>query len=522
MGAFFSYTLQAAVVMAMIYLAYKWLMSRCTFHAVNRVSLLVAIAFSWALPALMPLFRPKPMVDVEFGIAIPLTTAGAAAADASRSIAFTWPQALIAVYCIGAFVAAVVTAVGIFRMSRLIRRGIASPYGRYTLVVSDDAPGPFSWGRYIVIRPEDLDGYQKMVIAHEEAHLDRLHWVDLIIAQLNAILQWFNPAAWLIMHEMKNVHEYQADAAVGGDAPHDYQIMLLKKTVGASFPTFADSLNHSQIKQRLTMMMKSKTRAWRRISALAIPAATVAAAFALSIPAVADVLESISRTDILGADSGKITKSPSNGQIRRAGISDSASEISSEAVSAVSEAANQPQEEGESAMATDENASQQKGFSPAYFVNGRLFTGSLDEIDSSRIKSMSVVKNDPVYPQGKIMIEMLAPGEEVPAAAAEKMADFKGGQSAMIDFLKENLRFPEDVKISKTERVIVQFVVGTDGSVSDSKILKGASREALDDEALRVVGLMDGHWEPAIENGRPVATHFTLPVQFSPNAPKSE
>lgn len=268
--------------------------------------------------------------------------------------------------------------------------------------------------------------------------------------------------------------------------------------------------------------MKSKTPVWRRISALSIPAVTVAAAFTFSIPAVAEVLESISCTDILGTDSGKITKSPSNGQIRRVGISDSASEISSEAVSAVSEAANQPQEEGESAMATDENASQQKGFSPAYFVNGRLFTGSLDEIDSSRIKSMSVVKNDPVYPQGKIMIEMLAPGEEVPAAAAEKMADFKGGQSAMIDFLKENLRFPEDVKISKTERVIVQFVVGTDGSVSDSKILKGASREALDDEALRVVGLMDGHWEPAIENGRPVATHFTLPVQFSPNAPESE
>lgn len=534
MGNLLSYSLQAAVIMTLLYLGYKWLMASTTFHATNRLTLLLIIAISWVAPALTPLFAPRPAVDIEIGIPIVIVDGEPAVAPAETPV--DWAAIVVMIYIIGMIAATAVTLAGALKVWRIVRRGERSRLGRYTLVVSGDAPGPFSWGRYIVIRPEDCDEYREMVTAHERAHLDRLHWADLLAAHLNIILQWYSPAAYLMLHEMKCVHEYQADRSVAGPDPYDYQIMLLKKTVGSSFPTFADSLNHSQIKHRLTMMMQNETKAWRRLTALAIPAMTVAALTVLAIPSVASVIDSLRDAPVAQDFTDKVTKSPLNGQIHSVtrameiAVDESAAD-ESEAVEADRQKKENEMREVEmeeiSVIKLGESSGEKSAASdshPAYFVDGKLFTGSINELDPSTIKAMSIVKNDPAYPQGKIMIELLKPGEEKVRAAAMQMADFKGGQKEMMNFLTQNMRYPENVKIDKPVRVIVQFTVGTDGSVSDARILKGApaGADALNEEAMRVVALMNGHWNPATDNGTPVATKFTLPVSFSPNQPKDE
>ena len=71
-------------------------------------------------------------------------------------------------------------------------------------------------------------------------------------------------------------------------------------------------------------------------------------------------------------------------------------------------------------------------------------------------------------------------------------------------------------------RVVVQFTIATDGSVSDAKIMRGAPAELgeLNDEALRAVAATSGKWEPAQSDGRAVATRFTVPVTFTPKTAK--
>lgn len=363
-----------------------------------------------------------------------------------------------------------------------------------------------------------------MVMAHEEAHLRQLHWLDLVAAQITVILQWFSPAAWLMMRELKTVHEFQADRAVAGDDPVAYQIMLLKKTVGSSFPTFTDSLNHSQIKLRITMMMTKRTSPSRKMTALALPAMAALAAMTLSQPAVADVVLRIGRTSVTNGENHdrKVTKSAPSAQIPLA------YEHADEVVTEEASGADSPAQSLEDtltmhASAVSENAVEDAPATsgkPAIFVNGVLFPpGDLSGIPSASIVKIDILKNDPAYPDGKIMITTTdaADGEvnDRVASATEKCASFKGGEKALKQFLIENVKYPADAPDDeKQRRVIVQFTVETDGSVSDVKIMRGQD-PALDKEALRVVKNSSGLWIPGSNNGTPVASRFTIPITFS-------
>ena len=88
------------------------------------------------------------------------------------------------------------------------------------------------------------------------------------------LLQWFNPTVWLLKRELRDIHEYQADKGVlsqGIDATK-YQLLLVKKAVGSSLYTLANSFNHSKIKKRITMMLKKKSNNWARLKlALLVP-----------------------------------------------------------------------------------------------------------------------------------------------------------------------------------------------------------------------------------------------------------
>jgi len=80
-------------------------------------------------------------------------------------------------------------------------------------------------------------------------------------------------------------------------------------------------------------------------------------------------------------------------------------------------------------------------------------------------------------------------------------------------YLKENLRYPEEaIKNQIQGRVIVQFFVNVDGSISDCKIARGIGG-GCDEEALRVVQKMPP-WKPGKENGKPVKVYYTMPVVF--------
>ena len=96
----------------------------------------------------------------------------------------------------------------------------------------------------------------------------------------------------------------------------------------------------------------------------------------------------------------------------------------------------------------------------------------------------------------------------------EQMPEFPGGMPAMIEYLQNNLKYPKDaIKQQVGGRVMVMFVVETDGTLSNVRVAKKVF-PSLDSEAVRVVKTMP-KWKPGKEKGRPVRVNFTLPVVFS-------
>lgn len=91
---------------------------------------------------------------------------------------------------------------------------------------------------------------------------------------------------------------------------------------------------------------------------------------------------------------------------------------------------------------------------------------------------------------------------------------FKGGQTEMYKFLAMNIKYPINAaRRGVSGRILLSFVVCEDGSVCDYKVESGAGF-GLDDEALRVVKLMNGRWEPGVQRGQKVRVKYNLPVNF--------
>ena len=98
----------------------------------------------------------------------------------------------------------------------------------------------------------------------------------------------------------------------------------------------------------------------------------------------------------------------------------------------------------------------------------------------------------------------------------EVMPQFPGGQIAMLKYIMENMKYPEQaMKEGIQGRVAVSFIVEKDGRVSNVRLLHSV-QSALDKEAIRVVKSMP-KWTPGKQNGKPVRVRFNLPVMFKLN-----
>lgn len=103
--------------------------------------------------------------------------------------------------------------------------------------------------------------------------------------------------------------------------------------------------------------------------------------------------------------------------------------------------------------------------------------------------------------------------EEKPLTVVEQMPQFPGGDGELMKFLNGEIKYPVVAAENGIQgRVVVRFVVGKDGKVSDVKVVKPLD-PSLDKEAVRVVQKMP-NWVPGKQNGRNVAVYYTLPVTF--------
>ena len=193
----------------------------------------------------------------------------------------------------------VAQAVLIFRLRRrhsVYRSGDGFDIPRgSSLILLDDNTAPYSFFRQIVVGMRGLsDDELRCILAHESHHVSRSHTLDLLWARLMCCLAWFNPFAWLMMRELRAVQEFQADAAsVGACGREDYLHLLYRQVTGTGYGHITNNFQSINIKKRIVMMNKTKSRfgAWK------VPAALPVAALLLMVGCKTDARRGHSRRD---------------------------------------------------------------------------------------------------------------------------------------------------------------------------------------------------------------------------------
>ena len=542
MGTFLVYILKSSLCLALFYLFYRLLLSKETFHRFNRIALLGVMLISCLLPLVRVTVDRATVVNTSVMLVEEdmLMYPWEMQTVVQEEAAFPWREWLVAVYLLGIFFFLLRNLWSLVRMLYLIRHSRCRQMENgICLVIHQAGFAPFSWMKYIVISQTDLDENGTDIQIHEEAHIRNRHSLDLLLVELCVWLQWFNPAAWLLKQELQNVHEYEADEAVlrqGIDAKR-YQMLLIKKAVGARLYSIANSFNHSSLKKRITMMIRKKSNPWARVKYLyVLPLAAVTVA-AFARPEISEPLDEISSVKVndLSAITGK--NSPENLSVASNSAADvtlkmkvtdqSGSPIVGASVLIVNSTSGTLTDlEGNFTLKVNND----QRISVSY-VGMKSVELSVKECLEKQIKEVRLTSDADSGPQLTVVSQssesasQKAPQHNTTSEpqnteevfmVVEQMPEFPGGMSACLKFLADHVAYPKEAAEKKIQgRVIVQFVVMKDGSIANARVLRAVD-PLLDAEALRVIGLMP-KWKPGTQRGQAVNVKFTMPVTFRLN-----
>ena len=261
---FLLYDGKVALALLVFYLFYRFLLKKETFHRFNRVVLVGTAVLSFLLPlCIITIHKP-----IEVAPVVPEPAIVATEVPAQELVPLVepavpwWPTALTLLFWAGvAFVLARVT-LSILSIVRIIRRGrLVREEDGCKIIVTERDIDPFSWMKYIVLSGKDWEAPHESILAHEKAHIGLGHSLEVLLVDVLSALQWFNPAIWMLRADLQELHEYEADDAVlrAGTNIKEYQYLLIRKAVSKSGYSVANSFNHSILKNRITMMSKSKS-----------------------------------------------------------------------------------------------------------------------------------------------------------------------------------------------------------------------------------------------------------------------
>ena len=120
---------------------------------------------------------------------------------------------------------------------------------------------PFSFYKWIFIPEQYSIEESVMIINHEKVHIRKKHYLDRLFIELVCIFLWFNPVIWILLNELKKIHEYEADyfVAFNKDIIGDYLQLLYKSATGVSFSAATLNFNVSIFMERIVMITKERS-----------------------------------------------------------------------------------------------------------------------------------------------------------------------------------------------------------------------------------------------------------------------
>ncbi|MFN8347699.1 MAG: M56 family metallopeptidase [Spirosomataceae bacterium] len=285
----FLYLLKAGLVLAVLTVAYAWLVKRETFLQVNRWLLWINVAATLLLPVIplpdvewMPDAPAKAVAEVmpsrQVLPDVPLSGKAekvaesplpapqpAANADSTpRASSLTWWDWIGIVYVLVVGLLTLKLLIQLGTLWRLGRNGIRyEPEDGVRLIESAKITAPFSFFQWVFYNPTlHNDDEWAQIWTHECIHVHQWHSIDMLTAEVLKIVFWFNPFAWWHQRLVQETLEFITDRAVlaGGVEKKSYQYHLLRSTLAADKQSFTNSFNASLLKNRIAMMNKSGTK----------------------------------------------------------------------------------------------------------------------------------------------------------------------------------------------------------------------------------------------------------------------
>jgi len=506
MNSLLFYFVKSGIAMALFYGVYRIFLEKETNWTLNRFFLIGSLLLSLVLP-LLPL--PQ-LFDVRENMNLPvyfinleedLATNSFVTAETGSAVGGIlkgW-TIVTGIYLAGIIILLSILFIQIGKLVLMKKLEIRSQ-GPLKIIFVHQGIAPFSlFNRVYISRKNKHDGGLQTIIDHEYEHYRHLHFIDLVLLEFITIFQWFNPFTWLYVKSLKEVHEYQADAALLRHTCDvgTYRALLVNQLTGTEVFRLSNSFSKSLTKKRMIMMtqMKSKKHAWMKVL-IAVP---VLAGLLLAFSGKSSSMTQQEKETITGRVIHSETGDPLPGTT---------------VIWKGHTLGTQTDRNGEFSLDVPE-----KNASLVYSYVGfwTLETRGSGPHDIKMAPSLIPVRLpedvDPVTEvketQGKN--EEDAHPDADGYTIVEDPAHFPGGVTALKKYLEENIHYPEETFKGET-RIGMKFIIESNGSVTDVEVLSKYNEE-MDGEATRLISEMPD-WKPAIQAGKIIRSGYYVPVKF--------
>ncbi|MDB5124946.1 MAG: hypothetical protein JWP94_3075 [Mucilaginibacter sp.] len=431
------YILLVNIYLLLFYGFYVLLLRRETFFQLNRVYLVAAALLSFIIPLIQSDWVKSLFITRRVQYSIYSSPVMFYPFTPIQRTPVTFGQVATAIYLAG-----IVLLVARFGW-QLLKLG---------KVIKQPQPGT-AYSFFKKVSLGDNLTNQEAIAAHEQAHANQWHSLDILMIEMVMIINWFNPVVYFYRFAIKHIHEFIADsqALKSGTNKADYALLLLSQTFNMPAHRLVNPFfNHSLLKQRIMMLQKNKSN---RVALVK---------YGLSAPLFILML-----------------------------ILSSATITNSRTVRLFNDKASQVFLIPATVNAADISANTDQQLTPVTHKASTSFT----------VKEFSTQDTVPAK-DSKVF------------SAVEQVPEFSGGINAFAEYLRKNIRYPTEARKNKIQgRVIISFVVEKDGSLSNIRVMRGVSSD-IDAEALRVIQ-MSPQWKPGIQNGKLVRVAYSMPIAFT-------
>ena len=516
--------LPVAATVAVLWLVYRFLFRNSNRLYFNRFFLLTSMLFALAMPLLgllsgielpqMATLKQNMFNGMMLNEVIvtpdgqPVLPEVSVTTDATPSRFSVW-QVMGGIYLLGV---GVMTLLFLIKLGRLVALIIRSPKQKMagcTAVFTGKEQGSFSFFRYAFFPNENVD---PDIMRHEMSHIEHHHSWDILFAEVMMILQWFNPFIYLYKKELQSLHEYQADRDVvaTGIDKKNYMMLILQQCTAVDFSGMSNNFSLILTKKRIKMITrneKAKGLWWRLLATLPVLAFLMIAntkVTAQEQKAVDHTLKvSISPFEVFDDDGAPM-------QLIKDTIfyEDDGTYVKFETSDGFQPETGEPCKKltitSYNADGTPRNnffitETERRGDTSTYSIEP--FTFTLSEHLFEQLLDIATSEEDTVY------------------QIVEEMPKFPGGEKALMDYVSNNVKYPEEAKNKNIAgRVFVSFVVEKDGSIGEVKVLRGIGG-GCDEEAVRVIKGMP-KWKPGMQKGKPVRVSYQIPIYFKLDTPQ--